>query len=347
MDRELKTFKFEVKEVDEEEGTFTGYAATFSKTPDSYGDIIDPGAFKKTLKAQKGQIVCLFNHSIMEPIGKPTEMAEDEKGLLIKAKLSLGVQRAREVLSLMKDGVITQMSIGYNTMKETWDEGVRHLQELKLYDCSPVVFAANTEAVIIGVKEMELKPYPSEHACRLLDPKDFEDGSFRRMTRVSDGKKYSVIMGRLEGEDTLTEQAYRYDKDVWDADDAKTHCKDHDGTFEAAAKKDLAYADQAEMVLAAVTEWIDRTKSLADLRLKEGRVLSTANRKRLASLLEALGTMAKDIKELLEATEPGPEDDEKMQSLALIVSGMKAANEGFDVREAEGHIESILEQLQK
>ena len=346
---ERKTVEFEVKEIDEEEGTFTGYASTFSDVPDSYGDIVDPGAFKKTLKAQKGQIVTLFNHSIMEPIGKPTEMAEDEKGLLIKAKLSLGVQRAREVLSLMKDGVITQMSIGYQTMKETYTDGIRHLKEIKLYDVSPVVFAANTEAVITGVKEMELKPFPNEHACRLRNPDDFEEGSFRRTTRESDGKKYSVIMGKLEGEDTLTEQAYRYDKEVWDADDAKTHCKDHDGTFEAATEKVLTFADQAETVLAAVTAWIDRTKSLADLRLKEGRVLSTANRKRLASLLEALGKMASDINELLEATKPedGDEDAEKMASLALIVSGLKAENDGFDIEQAEGRIEAILEQLRK
>lgn len=342
---ERKTVNFEVKEVDEEEGTFTGHGATFADKPDSYGDIIDQGAFKKTLKAQKGQIVSLFNHSIMEPIGKPTELYEDEKGLFVKGKLSLGVQRARETLCLMKDGVITQMSIGYETIKQVYDGGIRHLKEVKLYDVSPVVFAANPEAVIVGVKEMELKPYPNEHACRLRNPDDFEDGSFRRTTRVSDGKKYSVIMGRLEGEDTLTEQAYRYDKEVWEADDAKAHCKDHDGTFEAATEKALAFADQAEAVLAAVTAWIDRTKSLADLRLKEGRVLSTANRKRLASLLEALGKMASDIQELLEATQP--EDDEKLEALNAIVDGMKAENDGFDVREAEGRIESILGQLRK
>jgi len=179
MSIERKTINFEVKEINEEEGTFTGYASTFSDVPDSYGDIVDPGAFKKTLKAQKGQIVSLFNHSVMEPIGKPTEMAEDGKGLLIKAKLSLGVQRARETLALMKDGVITQMSIGYQTIKEKTIDGIRHLQEIKLYDVSPVIFAANTEAVITGVKEMELKPYPNEHACRLRNPDDFQEGSFR------------------------------------------------------------------------------------------------------------------------------------------------------------------------
>ena len=153
---ENKTVKFEVKEVNEEEGTFTGYAATFSKSPDSYGDIIDKGAFSKTLKEHGKRVKILWNHNTMEPIGKPIEMSEDENGLLVKGKLSLGVQRAREVLSLMKDDVINEMSIGYDTITEKFDDAigskVRHLKEVKLWDVSPVTFAANPEATISGIK---------------------------------------------------------------------------------------------------------------------------------------------------------------------------------------------------
>lgn len=66
-----------------------------------------------------------------------------------------------------------------------------------------------------------------------------------------------------------------------------------------------ALADQADMVLAAVADLASRYKSLADLRAKEGRVLSEANRKRLGSLLEALRAVEADIDELLTATDPG------------------------------------------
>lgn len=317
MDIERKTVRFEVKDVDEEEGTFTGYASTFSKHPDSYGDIVDPGAFKKTLQERGNRIKILWNH--MEPIGKPLELTEDEKGLLVKGKLSLGVQRAREVLSLMRDGVITEMSIGYNTMKETWEDGIRHLQEVRLWDVSPVIFAANPEALIIGVKMAELKPYPNEHACRLRDPDDFEEGSFRRATRTSEGKKYSVIMGRLEGEDTLTEQAYRYDKEVWEGGEAKTHCDEHDGAFEAAEKQE-----------------------------KSGRVLSASSMDKVRAALNALQA-------LLEAAESEPEPskftqlEEEVASEAVkleeIIDGLKAENEGFDTKEAEARIDAILGRL--
>lgn len=154
--REFKSFKFELKELDEETGIFAGYAATFSNVPDSYGDVIDPGAFKKTLKEGGKRVKVLWNHSVMEPIGKPEEMLEDDHGLLVKGKLSLGVQRAREVLSLMKDGVINEMSIGYDTITEKFEgEGrdrIRHLKEVRLWDVSPVTFAANPEAQVLAVK---------------------------------------------------------------------------------------------------------------------------------------------------------------------------------------------------
>jgi len=79
------------------------------------------------------------------------------------------------------------------------------------------------------------KPYPNEHSCRLLSPGDFQDDSFRRVEREHEGKKYFVIMGRLTGETTMTEQAYRYPKDTWSTAQAKAHCTAHDGSsFEPA-----------------------------------------------------------------------------------------------------------------
>jgi len=313
---ERKTFRFEIKQVDEEQGIIEGYGSTFSKIPDSYGDIVDEGAFTKTIKENAGNIVSLFNHSIMEPIGKP-ELSVDKKGLFARIQIVRGVRKAEETLLLAKAGVITQMSIGYNTIKESWEKGIRHLQEVKLYDVSPVIFAANPEAVIVGVKEAELKPYPNEHACRLRNPDDFEEGSFRRVPRESGGKKFHVIMGRLEGEDTLTEQAYRYNKEVWDADDAKTHCKKHDGAFEVAEK-------QAEPTL--------------NIGLDEVRAAIGA--------LQALLDAAENEPEPVKATQLEEAAKEAVE-LEGIVAALKAENEGFDVEEAERRIESILEQIRK
>jgi phage head maturation protease len=73
------------------------------------------------------------------------------------------------------------------------------------------------------------KPLPNDHACRVVSPGKFKEGSFRTMSRESDGKKYSVIMGRLKGETTLTTQSYRYPKKTWPVATARKHCKGHDG----------------------------------------------------------------------------------------------------------------------
>jgi hypothetical protein len=92
-------------------------------------------------------------------------------------------------------------------------------------------------------------------------------------------------------------------------------------TATLAIKSQATYADQAEAALAAVTELVNRTKSLADLRRKEGRVLSSKNRERISKLLASLSAVASDLKELLEATEP--DDTEKLAQAVMIFTKIK------------------------
>jgi len=87
------------------------------------------------------------------------------------------------------------------------------------------------------------------------------------------------------------------------------------------AIKSHTYTDQADTALAAVAELVVRTKSLADLRLKEGRVLSEKNRGRIKNLLQSLSTVASDLKELLDATEPV--DDEKLLQAVLLFTKIR------------------------
>lgn len=86
-----------------------------------------------------------------------------------------------------------------------------------------------------ATEDIVLHPYPNEHACRLKNPKDFD--KFRRGKRKSDGKEYAIIFGRVKGKETWEQQAYRYNKDVWEAKDARKHCKEAGGSFSAAVDK--------------------------------------------------------------------------------------------------------------
>ena len=124
--------------------------------------------------------------------------------------------------------------------KKKLEEGLKDVEEGKVIEIDldkeeETWLIKSSEAIKLEAVE---KPYPNEHSCRIRNPGGFKPESFRRMTRRSDGKEYSVIMGRLEGETTLTEQAYRYGKGVWSVAQARKHCKDHKGIlFEPATGK--------------------------------------------------------------------------------------------------------------
>lgn len=153
MEKKDLEFKYTLGEGETEAGTFTGYLSVFDVT-DSYGDVVKRGAFKKTLKEKKS-FPLLWSHDWMEPIGVASGI-EDEKGLLITGKLNLDVQRAREIRSLMTQGAVTGLSIGYNVIKKEIDNetGVRTLKEINLWEGSPCVFQACPGANINDVKAL-------------------------------------------------------------------------------------------------------------------------------------------------------------------------------------------------
>lgn len=140
-----------------EKGQFEGYASTFGGEPDSYGDIIAPGAYADTLAdhAAKGTMPKMFwQHDAREPIGKWLSAAEDEKGLFVTGQLNMGVQRAREAYELLKAGDIDGLSIGYRIRGYEVDEvaGTWTLTKLDLREVSIVSIGANDNATIGAVK---------------------------------------------------------------------------------------------------------------------------------------------------------------------------------------------------
>ena len=149
---EYKTVEFELEGFDDKEGTFSGYGAVFSNI-DSGGDIIEPGAFTKTIAEGIGRVKILSGHNdSLLPIGIPTELREDAKGLFMSAKIS-DTTLGRDVKTLIHDGVLCELSIGYDPVVFDYDEnGIRHLREVKLWEISVVTWAMNEQAVITDHK---------------------------------------------------------------------------------------------------------------------------------------------------------------------------------------------------
>jgi len=151
------TSEFEIKSFDDE-GVFEGYASVFSAV-DQGRDAVVPGAFTKSIN-QRGApgVKRLWQHDPTEPIGQIEEMSEDARGLMVRARLNLSVQRAREALSLMRQGALDGLSIGYKTMKSRTDDqsGVRHLIDVDLWEVSLVTFPMQTEARINAFKSAHI-----------------------------------------------------------------------------------------------------------------------------------------------------------------------------------------------
>lgn len=111
----LRPIRFKTETVSEA-GTFEGYGNVFNVV-DSYGDIVLPGAFSASLAAYAAQGTLpklLLQHDPATPIGVWTEMREDQHGLFCKGQLNLDVEKARETLSLMRQGALDGLSIGGN-----------------------------------------------------------------------------------------------------------------------------------------------------------------------------------------------------------------------------------------
>ena len=162
---EYKTLDFELAEVDAETGVFEGYASVFDVI-DLGGDMIERGAFTKTLQERAKRVRLCHQHDWKEVIGKPIELREDDHGLWIKAQLALDVQRAREDYALLKMDALDGLSIGYDPIKvasgnTTDGNNVRVLKEIKLYEISLVTEPMNQLSLVTSVKEA---PEPEQPA---------------------------------------------------------------------------------------------------------------------------------------------------------------------------------------
>lgn len=149
---------FTVTKALTENGEFEGYASMFD-VEDRGGDTVKKGAFKAGLaKAAKDnrKIKMLFNHDRFQPIGVFKEVDEDDKGLYVRGKLTLGVQKADETRLLMLDEAVDSMSIGGYVVKDKVDHKTwqRDLLEIELKEISPVVFPALDAARIVSVKSL-------------------------------------------------------------------------------------------------------------------------------------------------------------------------------------------------
>lgn len=139
----------------EKDGSFSGYASLFGEA-DLGKDVMERGAFAASLKARGADGVrMLYQHDPGQPIGVWTDLREDARGLFVRGQLNLGVERAREVLALMRGGALDGLSIGFRTVRARKDAGgLRRVLEADLWEISVVTFPMQPKARVSNVKRM-------------------------------------------------------------------------------------------------------------------------------------------------------------------------------------------------
>ena len=153
---EYKTVPAEFRTVGDQ-GEYEGHFAVFGNVDDGM-DVIMPGAFSKTIVERRGRIRPFFMHDMARPMGPPPEMlAEDSTGLIAKGRMTLANSDVRNVWELMKDGALPEGSIGFQTIPDRTEynqDGVRLLQEVKLFEYSFVPLGMNPLTSVAAIKAL-------------------------------------------------------------------------------------------------------------------------------------------------------------------------------------------------
>lgn len=156
MTNDIRFKEFRIDSFDAEKGIVEGYASKFGNI-DQVGDVVEKGAFTKSIQQGASRVRFLWQHNKQEPIGVIQEIREDDHGLYIKAEFA-NTQRAQETRELMKMGALDSFSIGYRVPKDkivveqTKEGQIQRLKEIHLFEVSVVTFPCNVEARLTGIK---------------------------------------------------------------------------------------------------------------------------------------------------------------------------------------------------
>lgn len=144
-----KGMRLEIKEITEQ-GTFEGLLSPYGNV-DNGGDVVMAGAYTKTLKEQGNTRPMLWQHKSDQPIGLLT-LEDRADGLWCKGELLMALADAQKAYLLIKAKIVKGLSIGFVSVKDSLQGGVRQLSEVKLYEGSVVTFPMNESALIMSVK---------------------------------------------------------------------------------------------------------------------------------------------------------------------------------------------------
>jgi HK97 family phage prohead protease len=191
------TIPLEIKSLSDRE--FEGHGSVF-KNIDLGGDIVLPGAFKRSLKQHKdsGQLPQMFwMHDPSRVPGKWVDMHEDKKGLVVRGVLA-DTDLGNEIHTLLKMDAVRGLSIGYVTRDQDFDDdGNRLIKDADLWEVSVVSLPMNPLAQVAHVKSR------MSAACEYVPTiKEFESILRNAGCSNSVAKRISYMLRNIEDDDS-------------------------------------------------------------------------------------------------------------------------------------------------
>lgn len=285
--------RLEIKEISAE-GTFEGLLSPYGNV-DGGGDVVEPGAYAKTLKDQGNVRPMLWQHKTDVPIGDLT-LDDRPDGLWCKGALLMALPEAQKAYLLIKAKIVKGLSIGFETIKDSVEGGVRRLKEIKLYEGSVVTFPMNEAALITSVKgKKEAKGDFNEELAEI----QLAEARYQMMGALSCALS-SLIWSDLNREEKIT-AAEAIIQQFSDA---------YMGFFPA-------YLDMLTEQYGGMETWNQKL-----IETKAGRTISAANKETLKEAHAHMDSSHKSAKSAMDAIFPlfddgAEEDDSEEKRLAI------------------------------
>jgi HK97 family phage prohead protease len=168
-----------------DEGQFIVYPSTFTREPDSYGDVVAKGAFLDTIAEWKDSgntLPGLYGHRLDDPdffVAGALDMGEDEHGWWVKGEFDLDSPKGPQVYRLVKGRRLNQLSFAYDTLDEASVEvdggqKANELRKLKVHEFSFVPIGANQDTSVVAVKALADAAAAEYKAGRVLAQKHID-----------------------------------------------------------------------------------------------------------------------------------------------------------------------------
>ncbi len=362
MERKFTSLK-DLKVLDDGPGTIEGYRSVFGVI-DEGGDIVVKGAFAETLSdyLHSGFTAQAHDWDFKEAVGFPVDSYEDDHGWFVKSQFH-STPDAQAIRTKAKErmdaGKQVSFSFGYAPKKYVYIEAkdyekelpnyikadllpamlkkaqefnrIRVLKAVEAIEDSIVTAPMNKRAAATGVKSESKGMLAEEMAqttpsfwevesayCRVVR-KIAQTAKDAGITEVAIDWRAKITDATSEFASELGPMAIAQVEEYLDSSDDEFYLKGITGT------------ESLESFEAAGTElkkFAQKMRSNHEIRLKEGRVLSSSNRAKVQACKDAVTALIADLDDLLAISEPKPKEKEidmealrtqslRMRSIAL------------------------------